>query len=62
MKDGETLGFDGRVISAAEGKRYEKALAGKTLSFPMIKTLRRASGRTDRHSRQDRSVCFPAIS
>lgn len=39
MKDGETLGFDGRVISAAEGKRYEKALAGKNIVFSYDKDL-----------------------
>ena len=39
MKDGETLGFDGRVISAAEGKRYEKALAGKNIGFSYDKDL-----------------------
>lgn len=29
MKEGETLGFDGRVISAREGKKYEESLAEK---------------------------------
>lgn len=33
MKEGQTLGFDGRVISAMEGKRYEKALEAKSIRF-----------------------------
>lgn len=33
MRDGQTLGFDGRVVSARDGKRYEKkfAAAGKKI-------------------------------
>ncbi len=33
LEEGQTLGFDGRVISAAEGKRYEKALDSKRIQF-----------------------------
>lgn len=29
MTDGQTLGFDGRVITASEGKRYEEKIASK---------------------------------
>lgn len=29
IKDGQTFGFDGRVVSAREGRQFEKALAGK---------------------------------
>lgn len=31
MEEGQTLGFDGRVISAADGKGYEKKLADKKI-------------------------------
>lgn len=33
MKQGQTLGFDGRVVSANEGLRYEKALKDKDIRF-----------------------------
>ncbi len=33
MKEGQTLGFDGRVISAMLGKQYEKDLAEKKICF-----------------------------
>lgn len=33
MKQGQTLGFDGRVISTAQGKEYEKKLAEKEIHF-----------------------------
>ncbi len=33
MQRGQTLGFDGRVVSASEGMRYEKALKDKELRF-----------------------------
>lgn len=33
MKSGQTLGFDGRCISAASGKRYAKKLQGVSLSY-----------------------------
>lgn len=33
MKEGQTLGFDGRVVPAAEGALLEKELAGKKISF-----------------------------
>ena len=35
MADGQTLGFDGRVISALDGRRYEKKMesAGKQIRF-----------------------------
>ena len=31
MRQGQTLGYDGRVISARDGQRYEKALADKNI-------------------------------
>ncbi len=39
MKKGQTLGFDGRVISAGEGKGYEKKLAEKKIQFAYLKDL-----------------------
>lgn len=33
MKEGQTLGFDGRVISARDGKKYEKVLKEKRVKF-----------------------------
>jgi len=33
MQQGQTLGFDGRVISAREGQKYKKALADKQITF-----------------------------
>ena len=39
MENGQTLGFDGRVISAMNGKRYEKALADKRIQFAYDKDL-----------------------
>ncbi|MDE5747357.1 MAG: aminopeptidase P family protein, partial [Acetatifactor sp.] len=33
MQRGQTLGFDGRVVSASEGMRYEKALKDKDIRF-----------------------------
>lgn len=33
MKEGQTLGFDGRVISAMDGVSYEEKLAGKKITF-----------------------------
>lgn len=33
MGEGQTLGFDGRVISAKEGQRFEKALSEKKIRF-----------------------------
>lgn len=33
MQQGQTLGFDGRVVSAGEGLRYEKALQDKEIRF-----------------------------
>lgn len=33
MKEGRTLGFDGRVISAMDGKKYEKVLAEKKIKI-----------------------------
>lgn len=33
MKQGQTLGFDGRIISTAQGKEYEKKLAEKEIHF-----------------------------
>ena len=39
MKEGQTFGFDGRVISAGDGKRYEKALTDKKIKFVYDKDL-----------------------
>lgn len=39
MGQGQTLGFDGRVISAREGKKLEEKLAGKKISFAYEKDL-----------------------
>ena len=39
MKEGQTLGFDGRVLSAKEGKAYEDALAEKKVRFAYEKDL-----------------------
>lgn len=39
MKHGQTLGFDGRVISATQGKDYEKKLADKEIHFAYEKDL-----------------------
>lgn len=33
MKEGQTLGFDGRVISMMDGKKYEKTLKEKNIKF-----------------------------
>ncbi len=33
MKEGQTLGFDGRVIPMSSGKNYEKAFADKKIKF-----------------------------
>ena len=33
MKQGQTLGFDGRVISAKDGQKYEKELSGKEIKI-----------------------------
>lgn len=39
MAEGQTLGFDGRVFSAKEGKKYEKGLAGKRIRFAYAQDL-----------------------
>ena len=39
MAEGQTLGFDGRVISAREGKKYEKGLADKKIRFAYAQDL-----------------------
>lgn len=39
MKEGQTLGFDGRVISAADGKKYEKVLAQRKIRFAYAQDL-----------------------
>ena len=39
MKQGQTLGFDGRVISVQAGKEYEKKLADKQISIRYDKDL-----------------------
>ncbi|MCH5341527.1 MAG: aminopeptidase P family protein [Acetatifactor sp.] len=33
MRKGQTLGFDGRVVSAKDGQKYEKSLVDKGISF-----------------------------
>ncbi len=39
MKRGQTLGFDGRVISVREGRKLEEKLAGKKIAFAYEKDL-----------------------
>jgi len=39
MKDGETLGFDGKVISTSVGENYEKKLSGKAVKYKIDKDL-----------------------
>lgn len=39
MQEGQTLGFDGRVIASMDGKKYEKALADKQIKFAYDKDL-----------------------
>ncbi|WP_035800937.1 aminopeptidase P family protein [Butyrivibrio sp. FCS014] len=39
MKEGQVLGFDGRVLSAGIGQRYEKELAPKGVSLKIDKDL-----------------------
>ncbi len=39
MKDGQTLGFDGRVISTSIGENFENKLSGKVVSFKIDKDL-----------------------
>ncbi len=39
MKEGQTLGFDGRVISAGQGKKYEEILKEKKISLAYTKDL-----------------------
>lgn len=39
MTEGQTLGFDGRVIPAVSGKEYEKELGGKQIRFVYEKDL-----------------------
>lgn len=39
MKEGQTLGFDGRVISAQKGKKYEQILKEKQVSLAYAKDL-----------------------
>ena len=42
MKEGQTLGFDGRVIPAKEGCEYEKKLAEKKVKFSIEEDLAEA--------------------
>lgn len=42
MKQGQTLGFDGRVIAAADGKKYEKELEDKQITIMFQKDLAEA--------------------
>ena len=39
MQQGQTLGFDGRVVPASEGMRYEKALKDKEICFAYDKDV-----------------------
>ncbi len=39
MKQGQTLGFDGRVISCREGKKLEEKLAGREIRFAFEEDL-----------------------
>ncbi len=39
MKDGQTLGFDGRVISTSIGENFENKLSGKVVTFKIDKDL-----------------------
>lgn len=39
MQEGQTLGFDGRVVDASFGHRLEQALAGKNIRFSYEKDL-----------------------
>ena len=39
MKEGQTLGFDGRVIPAVSGKEYEKELGSRNIRFAYEKDL-----------------------
>lgn len=39
MKEGQTLGFDGRVIATMDGKEYEKKLADKKVKFAYAQDL-----------------------
>lgn len=39
MQEGQTLGFDGRVIATMDGKAYEKQLKNKNISFAYGKDL-----------------------
>jgi Xaa-Pro aminopeptidase len=39
MKDGETLGFDGKVISTSVGENIEKKLSGKAVKYKIDKDL-----------------------
>lgn len=39
MEEGQTLGFDGRVITASQGKNYEKKLADKKVNFSYAQDL-----------------------
>ena len=39
MMEGQTLGFDGRVISAMSGKKYEKVLKNKQIKFTYDRDL-----------------------
>lgn len=42
MKEGQTLGFDGRVISTMDGQKYEKSLAGQGVAFAYGRDLAEA--------------------
>ena len=39
MKEGQTLGFDGRVIPATDGRKMEELLAGKNIKFSYLQDL-----------------------
>ncbi len=42
MAEGQTLGFDGRIIAVSQGKQYEKALADKKIKLVCDKDLAEA--------------------
>jgi len=49
MENGQTLGFDGRVVDTRFGLKLEKDLADKQIKMAKISQMK--SGRTDRHFR-----------
>lgn len=58
MKEGQTLGFDGRVVDTAFGCSLEKSLRKRKLRLPMEKIWQMRCGRTDRRFPAIRSWCW----